>query len=51
MMKEALMAIAFSGSTLSLWLCDVNSKIKNSSRLYGEESSFVLPKIGKNYSK
>ena len=31
---------------MTLWVCDVNGKIKNSSRL-SEESSFVLPKINR----
>ena len=40
------MGIAFSNGYLSLWVCDVHQKIKNSSRL-SDPPSFVLPKISK----
>jgi hypothetical protein len=33
MVKGALMAIAFSSNSLSLWVCDVQKKIKNSSQM------------------
>lgn len=33
MVKGALMGIAFSGGALSLWVCDVQKKIKNSSQV------------------
>jgi hypothetical protein len=33
MVKGALMGIAFSSGTLSLWVCDVHKKIKNSSQV------------------
>lgn len=46
MVKGALMAIAFASNTLSLWVCDVQKKIKNSSQMI-EEGSLVLPKINR----
>jgi hypothetical protein len=50
MIKGALMGVAFSAGTLSLWGCDVQQrKVKNSSQM--EESSFVLPKISKNLNR
>lgn len=33
MIKGALMGIAFSAGTLSLWACDVQKKIKNTSQI------------------
>lgn len=48
MIKGALMGVAFSAGTLSLWGCDVQQrKVKNNSQME-EGSSFVLPKISKN---
>ena len=44
MVKGALRGIAC-GATVSLWVCDVQKKIKNSSQV--SEESFVLPRIGK----
>ena len=44
MVKGALMGIAC-GVTVSLWVCDVQKKIKNSSQV--SEESFVLPRIAK----
>jgi WD40 repeat protein len=46
MVKGALMGIASSAGSLSLWVCDVQRKIKNSSQV-SEEGSLVLPRIGK----
>lgn len=46
MIKGALMGIAFSAGTLSLWVCDVQKKIKNSSQVE-EPGSLVLPKINR----
>ena len=51
MVQGSLMGVAFSGGQLSLWLWDVNQKIKNTSRVSESQASFVLPKIGPKYSK
>jgi hypothetical protein len=46
MIKGNLMGVAFSGGNLSLWACDVQRKIKNSSQME-ETSQLILPPIGK----
>ena len=44
MIKGALMGVSFYQNNLSLLVCDVNRKIKNSSSFYSE-SGLVLPPI------
>lgn len=41
------MGIGCGGGAVSLWVCDVQRKIKNSSQVSVSQQSFVLPRIGK----
>lgn len=50
MIKGALMGISYAAGSLSLWVCDVQGKIKNRSQ-YIDEGSFVLPPITKGASR
>jgi len=50
MIKGDLMAVSFYQNNLSLWVCDVNRKIKNSSSYYSE-SNLILPPINNKANK